>query len=411
MIATAVLAADYAATLDLSDRSEVRARTTQQLSAPPDQPIPPQLTPLGIDVYSLLQARLHVDDRVWEWVVGYAPWIMLPDLELGVTPQVYQVGSASVAWHDRLVKVTLGEDASYGQINSAYLTPAAVVPGQPPTIQPAAEPATIFVESSRSYVTSSVRVNRRAALTLGVEYLFSGGADAASRAVIPFQQGPHAWGSFDYDVTRVDRLTTYASFQRADFMTAPCVTVPGQTVAPGAQCAPQDVVALAEETLTHKLSRTAGLVLGAGGAFATERLTQDVPYGTTFFPVADASLQVQFGYERRSMFQIYARLAPYVNMLDGIVANNLIGEASLRDQLTRRVVVRVLVGAAQMLPTDTPAATGLVRGEVELDYLASPWLELAVGERGFWQNELGLGTFVSTFGFVGVTVREPTLHF
>src|SRR5579863_1441809 len=120
MIATAVLAADYAATMDLSGRSEIRARTTQQISVPTDQPIPTQTTPFGLDVYTLLQVRLHVDDRVWEWLVVYSPWLMLPDLELGVTPQVFQVGGGSVAWHDRLVRLTIGEDGSYGQINSAY---------------------------------------------------------------------------------------------------------------------------------------------------------------------------------------------------------------------------------------------------------------------------------------------------
>jgi hypothetical protein len=411
MIATAVLAADYAATLDLSDRTEVRARSTQQISAPADQPIPPQASVLGIDVYTQLQARLLVSDRVLEWLVVYTPWLMLPDVELGVTPQLFQVGGVSVAWHDRLVRLTVGEDASYGLLNSAYLAPAQVVPGQPPTVQPAAEPATLLLASSRSYATASVRATRRASFALGVEYLLSGGGDAASRAVIPFQTGPRAWGSFDYDLTRTDRLTTYASVQRADFTTAPCVAAPGQSVAPGTLCAPQDVLAIAEESLAHKLSRTVGLVLGAGGAAVSDRLTESVPYSTSVFPVADASLQVHFGLEGRSLFQMYARLAPYVNILDGRVANNLIGEASVRDELITRVAVRAAIGAAQTLPTDTPAATSLVRGEVELDYRVSRWVELAVGERGLWQEELGLGTFVSTFGFVGITVREPTLHF
>jgi hypothetical protein len=229
--------------------------------------------------------------------------------------------------------------------------------------------------------------------------------------VVPFQQGPRAWASFDYDVTRTDRLTTFASAQRADFLTAPCVAAPGQTVTPGSLCAPQDSLAMAEETLSHKVTRTVNLLLGAGGAVTSDRLTPNVPYATTFYPVADASLQVRFGHGGRSIFQIYGRLAPYVNMLDGIVANNLIGEVSLRDELTRRVAVRVSVGAAQTLPTDSTAATSLVHGEVELDVQASRSVDLAVGERGFWQNELGLGAFVSTFGFVGVTVREPTLHF
>ncbi len=411
MIATAVLAADYAATLDLSDRTEVRARSTQQISAPADQPIPPQASVLGIDLYTQPQARLLVSDRIWEWVVVYTPWLMLPDVELGVTPQLFQVGGASVAWHDRLVRLIIGEDASYGLINSAYLTPQQAVPGQPPTIQPAAEPATLLLGSSRSYGTASVRTSRRATFALDVEYLLSGGADAASRAVTPDLHGPRAWASFGYDATRADHLTTFASVQRADFATAPCAAAPGQVVAPGTMCAPQDVLALAEETLTHNLSRTVGLVLGAGAAVTSDRLTGDVPYGTTFFPVADASLQVHFGHEGKSLFAIYGRLAPYVNMLYGIVSNYLIGEASLRDELTTRIAVRVAVGAAETLPTDTPAATNLVRGEVELDYRASRWVELAVGERGYWQEELGFGAFVSTFGFVGITVREPTLHF
>jgi hypothetical protein len=411
MIATAVLAADYAATLDLSDRTEVRARSTQQISAPADQPISPQTSVLGIDLYTQPQARLLISDRVLDWLVVYTPWLMLPDVELGVTPQLFQVGSASVAWHDRFVRLTLGEDGSYGLINSAYITPAQAVPGQPPTIQPAAEPTTLLLQSSRTYATASVRATRNASFALGAEYLLSGGADAASRAVIPDLHGPRAWASFGYDATRIDHLTTFASVQRADFTTAPCAAAPGQIVAPGTLCAPQDVLGMAEETLTHKLSRTVGLVLGAGVAVATDRLTQDVPYGTVVFPVADASLQVHFGHEGKSIFEIYGRLAPYVNMLYGIVSNYLIAEASLRDELTSRVAIRVALGTAQTLPTDAPAATSLVRGEVELDYRASRRVELAMGERVFWQEEVGFGAFASTFGFVGVTVREPTLHF
>lgn len=410
MIATAVLAADYAATLDLSDHTETRARTTQQISAPADQPIPPQTTPLGVDAYTLVQARLHVDDRIWEWLVVYAPSLLLLDLEQGVAPQVYQVGGTSIAWHDRRVQLTVGEDASYGLLNSASLPPAQVVPGQPPTVQPAAEPATLLLESSRSYATVAVRATRRASWTLGVEYLLSGGADAASRAVMPFQTGPRAWGSLDYDLARTDHMTTYASIQRADFSTAPCVAAPGQTLAPGMQCAPQDVLGTAEETITHKMSRTVTLALGAGGAAASNRLSESSPSSTTLFPVADVSLQVHFARDT-SLFAIYGRLAPYVNMLDGLVANNLIGEASLRNALTQRVALRVAVGGAQALPTDAPAATSLVRGEVEVDYTATRWIDLALGERGFWQEVLGSGAFVSTFGFVGVTVREPTLHF
>ena len=148
---------------------------------------------------------------------------------------------------------------------------------------------------------------------------------------------------------------------------------------------------LAEETLTHKLSRTATLVLGAGGAAASDRLSARLPYGTTLYPVADAAFQVHFGHAGGERVPIFARLAPYVNMLDGIVTNNLIGEASVLDALTQRVAFASRsAGHRCFRPTRRPRrASSAVRWSSTTE--PRSWLDLSVGRARLLAGGVGAG--------------------
>src|SRR5580698_2032464 len=128
MIATAVLAADYAGTFELLDTSRIDARATQPAPIV-NTPGPGRLILAG-DVSTTAVARLHLNDRQWDYVLAYSPSFLLTDFELGIEPQVLQTGTNSIAWHDRFVGVTVSESASYGEINTAQPYQQPAVPAQ-----------------------------------------------------------------------------------------------------------------------------------------------------------------------------------------------------------------------------------------------------------------------------------------
>ena len=54
----------------------------------------------------------------------------------------------------------------------------------------------------------------------------------------------------------------------------------------------------------------------------------------------------------------------------------------------------MLAGGTQNLPTDDQGAASVVRFEVSMDYRVNRRLILTMGQRAFWENEVGLGNFV-----------------
>src|ERR1700730_14152678 len=116
MIATAVLAAQYAGTLDLLDTTTVRARGTQQKNAPAPGMPAQTTTSFGVDFATTPAAGLRLADRHWEYTLRYSPVLTIPNLEQGFEPQLLHFASASVAWHDRVAGFRLAEGSSYGQL-------------------------------------------------------------------------------------------------------------------------------------------------------------------------------------------------------------------------------------------------------------------------------------------------------
>jgi hypothetical protein len=407
-----VVLADYAATLDVSDRSEARLRSTQQLSAAPGATVA-QSVVLGLDLMTTPRVVLHLSDRVWDWTLSYTPSVLAPDLELGLQPLVYQNASATVAWHDRLARVMVGQDAGYGQQNSGYLVPPQASPGQPTTptvLQPTAAPVTLNYGSAHTYVLGSLRLGRRSIVSAGVDYLLSGGIDDASRAVTPLSYGPRASATFSYTLSRVDTLLTTGSFQHTDFTATTCVLPAGETPPPSGMCTPRVSLGLAEETFSHRWSRVVSMTVGAGAAAEGVQSTSEFPVSFSLAPLADASVAMRFGHEGTGELRLTAHLGPFVNILNGVVDESLLGEVSLLYPLSGRVALRCKVMGGQTIPSTAPAAATLVSGDLEVDYHVTRAVDLALGERGFWQDEVGLGTYFSTFGFAAVTVHPPLLH-
>jgi len=427
MIAAVVLAADIAATLDLSDRSEAHVRATQQTPAPATS-----LPAVGFDLSTQPEAHLHVYDRRWDLTVGYSAAVLAPDLELGFAPLVLQTGSVGVAWRARRLRLMLLEEAGYGLQNSAFLSATALPTVQPtgPSVTPlaTAAPSTVLYGSTRTAAGVSYDTGG-GTLLVGAEFFVTGGLDAASQATLPEQVGERATVVFQRKVSRWDTLVTDGFVQHVDFSQTQCVAPPGVAIDPTLICQPSDELAQVVERVRHTLSRTETVTLGVGSAVSAIKEQVGASYHYAYYPVADASYVLLLRLEREGKgvgqldgkvgqqltregkLALSARLAPYIDPRTGVVLNALQGDVTYAEQLTLPLTLTVLAGASQNLPAGDPAAASIVRGEVSLEYRLGPQLAVSAGERAFWESENGLGNFVTALGYVAVTVREPTLHF
>jgi hypothetical protein len=409
MLAIAVLAADIAGTLDLDDVSEVRVRATPPVGQVGPTP-PGTAPPRGIDVLTRPEARIAMTDRRWDYGLSYAASFILPDLEQGPQPQLLQLGGVRVSWHDRFLRVTVSQDATYGIENSAYLLPTVQpVPGQPTPLTTAAPATAVTFGYSRSAAIATLRFDRLTQGSLGVEYLLSGGLDAISQQSLPEQKGPRATAELAHTLTRSDTLITAAFAQRAEFSAGPCATT---TLPAGSTCQLSDQLAQLTEAIRHKMSRSDTVTLAGGAAVAAVSYQPGTPYTTGYYPVVEGSWASLLGDRGASTLTVYARYAPYMDVRTGIVLSTLSGEVRAADQISPDLVLHLTTVVGQSLPASDPSASTFVRGELGLDYHVSKRVDFTIGERWLWQQgQNAVGSLLSAYGLLAVTVRERTLHF
>jgi hypothetical protein len=419
MFAPLALAADVAATLDLSDRMEVRARSLQQ-SATAAPATGAGTAALGIDLANTANVQLRAQDRRWDYYVTYGAALVLPDVELGVTAQPSQFASMGVGWHERRVRLALREDGTYAIQNSAYLLPTSATPPAapaqgmmgmpaptptPPALTTAPAPKTITLGTSRTVLATNLLLDPRTRANGSLEYSLSGGLDAGSQAVLPFQMGPRVVVDVSHSLARRDTLGVTASAQQADFSASPCPPTTTGT------CQPSDRIAQLTAVERHALSRSSGLTFTAGAATAAARLKPQDGYHYTPYPVAEASYSNILSKERDTL-TVTARYFPSVDPTTGLVFAAVQLDSSFVRHMTQYLALLFAAGVSQSVPTDQPAAATIVHADVGAEYAADRYrlLTLSMGERMYWQNQNGLGSFVSAFGYIAVTVRARTLH-
>ena len=425
MLPTAVLIADYAGTLEVLDRSEARARTTKAFSSASGQTQAQDVT-FGVDLFTQPLVRARVTDRHWDYTLGYMPSFTLPDIEGGLSFQSLHVGTASIGWRDRGVRIAVTEEASYGSFNSAYLAqPAQSAPSSQPaqgttaTPQAAASispilaaPQTIRFASTRTMGSIAVQVGTRTTLGVDGGYLWSGGLDGASQSVIPNQYGPRADASFSYALTRSDQLVTNAYAQDTQFSEALCVTSTGVVDPTASQvCSPEVQIGQIQEGVRHGWSGSTSLEVDGGGAFARTRPDRSAPFQLNVFPSARVAIAHRTGKGGHLALELSAQLSPLIDPRTGVVSNFAQGQMSVTDPLTHIVSFHGALTGAQTVPTDAPLAVTVVNGTVELTFQLDRRVELGVGESAAWQTERSLGTFFFTYGYLAVTVHAPALRF
>jgi hypothetical protein len=429
MLPLVVLAADYAGTLEVAERTEARARATQQPSTPGSASLVG-----GVDLFAQPQLRAHVDDRRWELTLGYMPSLTLSDLEANVSPLILHTGSAGVRWHDRSVRVTLSEDATYGTFNSANLVaptapttpaqlsnaPTAAPAGPAAAIQPTPAPTTITLLATRTALSTSAQTDRRTLLSAGIAYLDTGGADASSRPLLPENYGPRADASLSYSVSRRDQLVTSAFGQAATFTGVTCTTtgavavnpLPGTAATPGvapSTCAAEDEFAHLDEAVNHAIARTAMFSFGLGASVARSRANGDVSR-TVLYP--SGAISFRYGSPQRMGFVLglTGTLEPFIDPQRGTLSNRAQANVTLGQPFSRVITLHLSAGGAEPIPADPLAAT-ILFGDISLAVLADQAVALDVGARGMWQKGDLLGEFFSVFGYVAVTLTAPKLRF
>jgi hypothetical protein len=448
MIATAVLFAQYTGSLDLLDTTRLQARITSPPTIIQQGPIPEKVV-IAADLYTTAAARLQLRTRRWDYVLSYSTSFSLPDLELVTTPTgiqnpaLIQSEGGSIAWHNRLLRITVSESGSYGQTNWALLIPqpapvaqtqgapggpmqtpggpmqpgggigmpgqttggAPPMMGQPTNLQPAAGTTTINYVSFSPAAAIAWRADRRTALSVSGGYAVNGGLTKADQAVLPLQEGGHAETSTSYIESRVDTLVTAVSGQDT-FTTGAC---PGQPVGGAPPCNTDAPSGQAVETLRHQLSDTASLSLGAGVAVAVFE-QQNFERDLVIVPAFTASFTDRFG---RGVLTVSTSVAPAVDPRTGYNSQRVQGTGSYAENIDERLRVVGTAGVLQSVPIPRadPYAVTAVNGGLEARYLLDRLVSVGIGATGFWQTQSGYGIVASYVGYVAVTVLAPPLRF
>jgi len=452
MIPTVVVVADYAGTLVISDRQDVRPRWTQQAGAigPGAVQVAPSGTNFGVDLANRPYAVSQATDKHWNFHLEFGPSLTLTDLthqNFDTAFQVLYAGALGVEWHDREVRLALTENASYGKINSSYVfQPGAApteAPGQPtqpvntltqatgPQLVPA--PVTITFLSSNSLLRLDDRTGKFTSFYLSAAFSISGGIDTP---VLPQQYGPRFEAGFNIQASRRDSFVTLASAQRTYFTTQPCVDpVSGiQNPTTGPFCKPEVDILQLTEGVRHAFDRATTFELDVGASASQTEFNAlsigPVP-GTsvtlsrvnrvtdTIYPAALATLTHVYPGRERLTFHADASYQPVTDYRSGVTNNRIQGDLSLADSLSRTVRVTVTARAAQTVPADQPLSATLAGGEADVDWAVLgglrgrkiPPVELTLGVSAQWQNQVPYGSFFSVFGFLAVTAATPALRF
>jgi hypothetical protein len=167
-------------------------------------------------------------------------------------------------------------------------------------------------------------VSRNVAVNAGIGYLVYGGASAASRNILPLQQGPQLYAGIDQELTRNDRLSTslYAS----------------QTFVSGGT---ENSLVELTEGWERKLGAATRAQLSAGASVRRRS-------GVDLLPVASAALQHDvLARTQRFELQALVQLKPHQSRLTGDLVERADVESSVRWVLRQDLWIRARAAAAR----------------------------------------------------------------
>jgi hypothetical protein len=410
--------ADYSGTLDLSNRTEVRGRYTQGTTVSPAQGAPPNPS---LDLADTATTLLRARSRVSELSLGYSVLGILGDVEVGGAPQAIQSADARASWRGRRVRLELGESAQYGIMNSAYLLAAPALPtpsGGPmmpsgsasPGVQQLTPPTSLQFGSSRTSLTSELRVSRRWLASTRLEYGVTGGLDDAARTTLALVRGPRAEVGADFLASRVDSLATRADVFRSDTSSAPCLpTLVG--VAPGDTCAPTAEAAEIREIWRHALSREDTVTTAAGASYVHTRLRSADSFTNVAYPMALVGFEHSTGRESsRTALRAEAQIAPLVDLRSGAVderAQATVSATAARGPMT----LSGTLAAAHSIASPFLQPVTVLQAAGELEYRVDQNIGVGGGLRYALQQQDPFPLFSGGMAYVQITLRTPQIRF
>lgn len=373
LVAVLVLAA-LRGTLDLSNRTLVGAR---------------EEAALGPVFYAETspEVKLGLFARRWEFTANYAP--RFTGSPFGANAQSYIVQQAQLAgrWHERRASIALFQDSGYGR--QSLLTLVADQAPTPGTTSLGALPPATIIDSvwSRTGLVYTLAPSRRWSLSLAGDSALSGGADARSRAVVPFQTGIHGGIVAGVAASRRDHLAMTLDASRVLFSTGW-----------------EDVVLQGKTSWRHELGRNTAATLAGGVGWAS---SQD---RVAAYPIAEATLAYRHNATSTSAW-LTVRVSPVVDRLTGVVDERLESMAAVTWSPTRALTLQGQFGVARSISWSTPDALSAGFGGVSIGYRVNDVVQLDAGERTAWATADGVAAPPQWSVFAGLTLRMPTLRF
>jgi hypothetical protein len=358
-------------TFTLGDRTEIRARA-------PD----PVTNAAALDVDTMVDARLEYRSPRTTYTLGYTPHLYALDVnDVGIQPSLIHGWNGQGEWRTGNAIVDLSENGSYGQLAfgslAAVATPGTPEPTQPggqpnpvPNVQPVAPVQTLDILASTTTATSILQL-RPWTLRGMVGYQLFGGADAASRTVLPSGQGPLAQAQADVQTDARDHLVTLLDAQVVSFDPT------------GSQI----MLLQAWEQWRYRLTRSSDTMLGVGAGETRARDASLAPYAYSTDPLAEGQYNYRFGpTDARVKLTLDARLAPLINQLTGLVDERV--QATGEGSLTHRLwTYRASVTGAESTDQSSSDAVQMLMGEVDALYQVTPALSFDVGARAVAENQ------------------------
>lgn len=407
------LFADAAGTLNLSDQTEVRVRSSQGVVPNP-----------ALDLANTATGRVNLTDRLWTFSLAYSANLLEADAELAPAPSLLQLGHLGATWADRTVTLGIAEDGTYGLLNSAANGPIPTLPtttmqtqvttAPPQGVQLLAAPAIIHFGASRTALSATNRLGRGETFSALVEYIMQGGLDSSSQAVMPFTQGPRFSADLAEALSGRHTLDVRLTLQRGETASSPCSPLIPQDLIPQPTqpCAPVTSIEQAAATWRYRLSRQTELSAGAGVAAVQLRLQDTQPgFDSTVFPIGSASLahSVPIG-RAATTFRLDLAVGPFLNYLSGTVDQRAQATGSITVP-THDVTYSGSLGATQSIASAFMEPSTSLQLAIGAEYSASPLVGLGGGVRYAWQQEQDVGTFSVAMIYAALTLHPRRITF
>lgn len=377
-----LMAAALKGTLNAADRTEIRAvDSTGNVSAAVDI----QTTP------SLL-ATLAIPD--WNFSLGYFPQLTLHFTYAATTLELLHSGRFSASWFGRRYRMTLNQDISYGGLVFSGLLSQSLRSGNAAQIQSLPAADRISILSYRSELAMSTRLSRRTDILSSAAISGSGGADDASRAVLPSQFGPRVSFGLQHTLSRRTSLQSSAALSFIAFST-------------GAEFGSIDARIQGQYRISRKWTALAGTGLSANSS----RVSRDSADEYLLYPTADASLAFRMP-ENRLEGGFGARLSPVLDRVRAALDQRIDTTVYAIFRATPRFSTRSSVDLAQSIPPLVPNALTSLSGELTFIYQPTRAIELSLGFRGAWQSLRGEDNpFGSWLIHTNVLFQAPVISF